>query len=107
MWYTVEYMYPWLVFFVGFLVGGLAVHVATRRALKWRHRGAQSESYPALKDAVVAHLQSHGTLNIRQFETLTDIVGTSAVAHLEAMEADGLIRLHRQRGIRGGFYTLA
>ena len=100
-------MYLVLVFFVGFLIGGLAVHMATHRALRWRHRGAQSESYPALKDAVVAHLQSHGTLNIRQFETLTDILGTTAEAHLEAMESDGLIRLHRQHGARGGFYTLA
>jgi hypothetical protein len=100
-------MYLWLVFFVGFLVGGIAVNWTMRKGLSWRHRGAQSESYPALRATVVAHLQSYGTLNIRQFETLTEVTGTTALQHLSAMESEGLIVLHRRNGQRGGFYTLA
>lgn len=102
-----RYMYLWLVFFVGFLLGGLAVHWASHRGLAWQHRGTQSESYPALRATVVAHLQMHGTLNVRTFETLTETSRVNAQQYLEAMESEGLICLHRRPDQKGGFYTLA
>lgn len=94
-----------IVFLLGFLVGGLAVRVLVLRAARrFLRPQMMSEHYMAARKAAARHLAVHGTLNAAQLERLTELPSATIQEYLTRMEREGHIKPQGHGG-SGQFYT--
>lgn len=68
-----------------------------------RESDLRDESYVSVRNAVVRHFETQGTLNIEQMRRLTDAPHATVVRWLDRLVADGVLREHTHG--KGAFYT--